>query len=430
MVQNKKSDAIKGKVKNLVTHERKALLVEGEKATVLTLLTNLLLIFLKISIGILIGSVALLASGLDAMTDLIASLTVLLGLRFSQKDPSKRFPYGYYRLETLATLIVSIIILLFGLDVLIVSSKIIVNPTTLTLPVIGLLMSLMSILIAFGLYRYNLRIGTKIASNALIETAKEFQLDMITNSLVFVGILAHIIKLPQLEGLVGLIISLFIIKTGIEFSRNSLLTLLDAIDDPEIIDQMQTIVSQFPEIQRPSNIRIRRSGPYYFADLIIQMHSTETIESLSQVTHKLEASLKKENPLIDSIMVSVEPISKTRFKIAIAVPSLNLDNNGLPAEHLGLAPAFLIADVDIPGQTIISKRVIENPHRNVERKRGLLSAELLVKEGIDILATKDPSKFGIGPKAILSENNVSLYPYSGNTIQEILTRFMLSKLKP
>ncbi|MFX0171759.1 MAG: cation diffusion facilitator family transporter [Candidatus Hodarchaeota archaeon] len=429
MVQNKKIDAIEKKVKNLVMHERKALLVEGEKATFWTLLTNLLLIVFKISTGILIGSVALLASGLDAMTDLIASLTVLLGLRFSQKDPSKRFSYGYYRLETLATLIVSIIILLFGLDVLIVSSKIIVTPTMLTLPVIGLLISLISILIAFGLYRYNLRIGKKIASNALIDTAKEFQLDMITNSLVFIGILAHIIRLPQLEGLVGLIISLIIIKTGIEFSRNSLLTLLDAIDDPEIIDHMQTIVSQFPEIQRLSNIRIRRSGPYYFADLIIQMHSTETIESLSQTTHKLEASLKKENSLLDSVMVSVEPIVKTCFKVAIAIHSLNPNNNSSPAEHFGLAPAFLIADVDVPNQTIISKRVVENPHRVAERKRGLLSAELLAKEGIDVLATKDSSKFGIGPKTILSKNNISLYPYSGNTIHEILARFMLSKLK-
>ncbi|MFX0183284.1 MAG: cation diffusion facilitator family transporter [Candidatus Hodarchaeota archaeon] len=410
-------------------HERKALLAEGEKATVLTLISNLLLIVFKITIGIQIGSVALLASGLDAMTDLIASLTVLLGLRFSQKDPSKRFPYGYYRLETFATLIVSIFILLFGLDVLIVSTDIIITPTTLNHPVIGLLISLISILAAFGLYRYNLRIGTKIASKALIGTAKEFQLDMITNSLVFLGILAHIVKLPQLEGLVGLIIGLIIIKTGIEFGKNSLLTLLDAIDDPNIIEQMHTIVSQFPEIQRVLNIRIRRSGPYYFADINIQMHSTETIGSLSQVTHKLEASLKKENPLLDSIMVSVEPIAKTYFKVAIAIPSLNPNNNGLPAEHFGLAPAFLIADVDVPSQTIISKRVVENPHRFAERKRGLLSAELLVKEGIDILATKDPSKFGIGPKAILSESNILLYPYSGNTIQEILAGFILSQFQ-
>jgi cation diffusion facilitator family transporter len=410
-------------------HERKELFVEGERVTFITLICNLLLIFFKITTGIWIGSVALLAAGLDAMTDLMASLTVLIGLRFSQKDPSKRFPYGYYRLETLATLIVSIFIILFGLDVLIVSFEIIINPTTITLPTFGLMISLFSILAAYGLYRYNLRIGTKIASNALISTAKEFQLDMVTNSLVFLGIFAHIIEFPQLEGLVGLIIGFIIIKTGIAFSKTSLLTLLDAVDDPGIIVQIQEVVSQFSEIQKTLNVKIRRSGPYYFVDLVIQMISTETIESLARVTHKLESSLKEENPLIDSIMVSVEPIYKTRLKVAIAVPSLSTDNNQLPAEHFGLAPAFLVVYIDVQGQTVISKRVIENPHRFAERKRGLLSAELLVKEGIDILATKDPSKFGIGPKAILSENNILLHPFSGNTIKEILGGFILSKMQ-
>ncbi len=409
--------------------ERKLLLAEGEKATFITMICNLLLFFFKTVTGIFIGSIALLASGLDALTDLIASLAVLFGLKYSQKDPSKRFPYGYYRMETLATLIVAIFILLFGLSVLIESIRIIITPSTLTQPVIGLLVSLISILAAFGLYRYNLKIGNKIASNALIVTGKEFQLDTVTNSLVFLGILAHMVEFPQLEGLIGLMISALIIKTGIDFGRNSLLILLDAIDDPNIIDQMRSIVSQFSEVQEVSNIRIRRSGPYYFADIEIQMHSTETVKSLASVTHQLESSLKERISLLDSIMISVEPITKTRFKVAIAVPSLDTDTDETPAEHFGLAPAFLIADIDITSQTIISIQIVENPHRFTERKRGILGAEFLVKKGIDILSIKDPAAFGIGPKAIFSDNNVLLDPFRGQTIQEILEGFIIYQVK-
>ena len=73
---------------------------------------------------------------------------------------------------------------------------------------IGLLISLISIGLAYMLYKYNLRVGTKIASNALISTAKEFRLDMITNSLVFLGIFGHLVDFPQLEGVVGIIIFL------------------------------------------------------------------------------------------------------------------------------------------------------------------------------------------------------------------------------
>ena len=425
MVKSSGAPTIRRRGSCLIGQVRKDLLAEGEKATLITMLSNLLLSIFKITTGIFIGSIALIASGLDALTDLIASLAVLIGLRFSQKDPSKRFPYGYYRMETLATLIVAIFIFFFGINVLIESIRIIIDPSTLTQPVIGLLISLFSILAAFVLFQYNMKIGTKIASNALIGTAKEFQLDIITNSLVFIGILAHIIEFPQLEGLVGLMISFLIIKTGLQFGRNSLLTLLDAIDDPDIINQIQSVVSEFPEVQKVTNVRIRRSGPYYFADIKIQMPATETVQSLAQVTHKLESSLKDKISQLDSIMISVDPIVKTVLKVALAVSSVETQLTDIPAEHFGLAPAFLIAEIDIQNQTILSKLIVENPHRQAERKRGILGAEFLNKEGIDILLIKDPDTFGVGPKAILAENNVLVEPFRGKTIQEILDKFSI-----
>jgi len=404
---------------------RKVLLAEGERATFVTMICNIFLIIFKIAAGLFVRSIALLASGLDALTDLIATLAVLLGLHYSQKDPSDRFPYGYYRMETLATLIVAIFILLFGLSVFIESINIILTPKKLFQPIFGLMISLISIFAAFCLYRYNLKIGTKIASNAMIGTAKEFQLDTITNSLVFLGILAHLIEFPQLEGLVGLMISILIIKTGLGFGRNSLFTLLDAIDDPDIIEKMRFVASQFSEVQEVSNIRIRRSGPYYFADIEIQMHTTETVKSLAHVTHQLESALKEKISQLDSIMISVKPIVKTQFKVAIAVSSLDINTNEIPAEHFGLAEAFLLADIDILRQTIVTKQIVENPHKQAERKRGILSAKFLVEEGIDVLAIKDTANFGIGPKTILIENNVLLYQFHGETIQEILEGFII-----
>jgi cation diffusion facilitator family transporter len=408
-------------------HEKRIeLLAEGEKATLLTLISNVIIIIFKFITGLIIGSVVLLASALDALTDLIASLAVLFGLRFSQKDPSKRFPYGYYRMETLATLIVSIFIFIFGLDVIFMSIQIVITPSKLDFPMIGLLISLVSIGLAYMLYKYNLRVGTKIASNALISTANEFRLDMITNSLVFLGIFGHLVNFPQLEGFVGLIIGIIIIKTGIAFGRSSIMTLLDAVDDPDVIDKMRGIVSTFTEVEDVPNIRIRRSGPYYFADIKIRMDAAKTIRSLAKVTHQLESSLKKEISQLDSIVISVDPIRKTKLKIAIAAPSLETKVNETPAEHFGQAPAFLIADINIPTQTIISTRIIENPHRFADRKRGIMGAELLIKEGIDILGIKDPKAFGIGPKAIFSENNVQIQQFHGDSIQEILKSIILA----
>ncbi|UCE13541.1 MAG: cation diffusion facilitator family transporter [Candidatus Heimdallarchaeota archaeon] len=413
----------------MVGQPRKDLFAEGEKATLVTILCNILLTVFKIITGLFIGSVALLASGFDALTDFIASFAVLIGLRFAQKDPSKRFPYGYYRMETLATLIVAIIILLFGIEVLVESYGIIIDHRQITYPVLGLVVSLISFLVAFGLYRYNLRIGTKITSNALISTAKEFQLDIFVNALVFIGILAHLLEFQQFEGIVGLFIGILILKTGLEFGRVSLFTLLDALDDPEIIERIQLSALEVSKVQEVPNVRIRRSGPYYFADIEIRMSARETVESLAQVTHDLESHLKNKIPQLDSIMVSVEPIIKTRLLVAFPVPSFDTTLEEVPAEHFGLAPAFLIAELDILTFTIISKQSVENPHWKAERKRGILAAKLLVKKDIDVFAVKNSSSLGLGPKAVFKEKNVLLHNFGEGTIRQVLEEFMISKAK-
>jgi predicted Fe-Mo cluster-binding NifX family protein len=157
------------------------------------------------------------------------------------------------------------------------------------------------------------------------------------------------------------------------------------------------------------------------------MYAKETVKSFTNVTHELESHLKKEIPQLDSIMISVEPHVKTQVVVAIAIPSVDTSINGSPAEHFGMAPAFLLAEVNIPSQIITSNQVLRNPHWEVERKRGILAAEFLNEKRIDVLAVKDPLNFGIGPKAVLKERNVLLYQFEGTTIRQILENFMISQ---
>ena len=401
--------------------EKKELLGSGEKITFITLISNILLSSFKILSGAIVGSVALFASGFDALTDLIASIAVLIGLRLSQKSPTKRFPYGYYRLETLATLIVAVLILFLGIEIIIQSFRSFLSPTPLDMPFLGIIVSLISALAAYGLYRYNMNVGIKITSSALISIAKDFQLDILTNFLVFLGVLSHIINYPKLEGLVGVLIGIFILKTGFTFAKGSLLILLDAIDDPELIEHIKSIIMQSPEIHQTSDIRIRRSGPFYFADVKIQMLGKETVESISEVIQGVEARLKIEIPQLDSIIISVDPVAKSQLVVAIPIPSLNTRLNETPADHFGQTPAFLLAEIDTRYQKIISKRILENPHYQAERKRGILTAEFLKANDVDILTLKNPETFGIGPKAILKEKSVIIFQYQeGSSINQIL----------
>ena len=407
--------------KDIMDEEKKKNLAIGEKTTFITLISNILLSIFKITTGTIVGSVSLFASGFDALTDLIGSIAVLFGLRLSQKSPTKRFSYGYYRLETLATLIVAILILFLGLEIILQSFQTIMTPTQLHLPLLGIFVSLISTLAAYGLYRYNMNIGVKITSSALISIAKEFQLDIFTNILVFLGVFSHIINYPMLEGFVGILIGVFILKTGYSFTKGSILILLDAIDNPEVIEEIKSIIKQFSEIHQINDVRIRRSGPFYFADVKIQMQSQETVKSISEVTRGVEARLKAAIPQLDSIMISVDPVEKPQIIIAIPIPSSNVTLEETPADHFGQTPAFLLAVIDKKAQRIISQRILRNPHYQAERKRGILTAEYLIANDIDVLVIKNPETFGIGPRAILKEKSVIIYQYQeGRSINQIL----------
>jgi predicted Fe-Mo cluster-binding NifX family protein len=174
-------------------------------------------------------------------------------------------------------------------------------------------------------------------------------------------------------------------------------------------------------------VRTRRSGPFYFADIEIEIPSSETVKSLAELTHKLESTLRNTIPQLDSVMISVEPVIKTQYIVVIAVSSLDSTLDDPPADHFGMAPAFLFVKIDCPTRTKISTRIIENPHRLAERKRGILAAKLLTENKLDILAIKDLKNFGLGPKAVLTENNVELFQYQGNSIQEILSEISRSQ---
>ncbi len=203
--------------------EKVQLLRKGARAAKRSTCVTIMLTGMKVAVGLLSGSIALLADAVHSVSDVFTSLAVWLGMKLSQRRPSERFSYGFYRVETLAFLVVSIVVAVSGIQALLVSLSRILNPSPVALASATLSVAAVSALVSYVLYRYKSRIGDETNSQALQGEAKHSLVDVSSSALVFVGILVHYFGLSWAEGIAGLLIGLLTIRLGFGMGRDAVL---------------------------------------------------------------------------------------------------------------------------------------------------------------------------------------------------------------
>ncbi len=394
--------------------ENRIVLKKGEKAAIYSSLTNLLLAIIKGIVGLLSGSIALIADSIHSFTDIVASLAVYIGLRLSRRKPDEKFPYGYYKIETLASLIISVLIIITGFEIAIESFNAYLNPEMIEIPLISLLVAALSAVVSWLLARYKKSVGKQIGSQALINDGKHSFIDIFSSIIVFIGILSAYLGYLGVQGISGVLVSLLIIYMGLKLAKNDILVLLDASMDPDKISEIKNAAEGVEGVEGVHDIKVRRSGPFVFAELHLETKKDLSVKKASEITENIKKKVKDRIENIDTITVQIEPYKSD--KVLIAIPVEN--NNGYESKiskHFARAPYILIAEVI--NNKINNINVKENPGSQLEKKKGIKTAELLEKLNVDILAA---SEVGEGPMHVLSDELISLTKPEGKTIEEIV----------
>jgi cation diffusion facilitator family transporter len=393
---------------------KKYRLIKGQRAAKYSTLTNLALSIIKGVFGLMSGSVAIIADSIHSFSDIFASLAVYIGLKLSQRKPDEKFPYGYYKAETMASLIIAVVILISGLEIASESLHGIIDPQPLKLPIIAILVAVLSVAVSLLLSRYEQRVGNEIESPALINDAKHSLIDVFSSLLVFAGILSSYIGYLSIQGVAGLMVALLVIWMGFKIGKDALLVLLDASIDPETVQQIKDIVLAVDGVEGVHEVRVRSSGPYLFGELHLETKKNLSVEKAHEISDKVEEMIRREVEKLETLLVQVEPVKKDVIRFALPVKT----SQGLqsqPSTHFGKVPYFLIWDVQ--GGDIESYQIKANPARDLEKKRGIKTAEFLVNEKVDVILGE---KLGEGPKYALSENVVRFASPEGGTVKEIM----------
>ncbi|WP_042476769.1 cation diffusion facilitator family transporter [Bacillus ndiopicus] len=277
----------------------------GEKGAWLSIGTYIALSAMKLIVGYIGGSAALKADGLNNTTDIIASIAVLVGLRISQKPADDNHQYGHLRAETVASLIAAFIMIAVGIQVLISSIKNIWNPSHDVPSMLTAIVALISAVIMYVVYRYNMALAKKINSNAVKAAAYDNRSDALVSIGTAIGIGAAIVGFPIIDVITALIVGIIIVKTGVEIFWEAVHTLTDGFntEDTEILCDL---VRKVDGVASLVDFKGRTHGNMYFVDVTVTVNPYLNVWESHEITEQIESTVKKFNPYC-VVLVHIEP---------------------------------------------------------------------------------------------------------------------------
>jgi len=377
----------------------------------------------KAVIGLISGSVALLSDSLHSIGDAFSVLFVWLGFKISQRKPTKKFPYGFYKVENIIALIISFLILYGGFEIFKESFKRVFVFQPITLPWAALFISFLDGIIIFLVGRYELRVGNKINSQTLIALGKESKLHIFSSSAVLLGILSSYFGIHRVEGIVGILLSFFVFEVGIESARDSIFGLMDVSPSKRTERRIRKALNSLQNIENFSNLRLRKSGPFVFGEVDVEVKKFIEIKKADEIVDDLKEKIKKSVPEVDSLSIHIKPFKKTEQKVIVPVQESKGTDSQID-EHFARARFFAI--VRVKKEKIESLRFKENHLREKQIRTGLAVAKELLKEKPDVLITKD-----IGPISFhaFRDGLVEIYEVKKKNLGQIIDDFLNNKLK-
>ncbi len=395
---------------------------KGKHVMVISAILTLFIAILKGIVGYISGSVALIADALHSLSDVLGPIAVYFGLKLAQKEPNSRFPYGYSRAETLASLAVSFIIFITGIETLRQSIEKFSNPSPITHYYSAIIVVIISLAVTYFLYVYKTKVGREIGSDAMISEGSHSLMDSYTTIAVLIAIISSYFGYYIVEPIVGGIISVIVIVLGLKMIKNNIYMLMDFCDE-EIIEEIRKITLSVRGVEGVHHLKARKSGPFIFCDMHIEVDENLSFKSAHKISEDVVSKIKENIKNISDVTVHIDPIKKRYFKIAVPINELDNDNilNSKIASKFSVADYFAIISVDSHEGKVLDINIKENPAKNLSKKRSIKITEFLMDNGVNAVIVKE---IGTGTYNALGNNYIQIFKTDKMMINEAIDEFM------
>jgi len=274
-----------------------------KKIASISILANLILTVGKIAIGSISHSSSVFVDGIHSLVDIFSSAISFWGIKISQKPSDKKHPYGYYKFEVLAGLLVTLILFATGVVILYESYKGFFNPQPIDVPILAISVMTVSAVVNEIMARLKINYGKKENSIALLSDGFHSRIDVFASLAILIGLSLSKYWL-QIDSVLAFLIGLYIIKESVSLGKEATDSLLDSSAGPEIEEKIKSIIKS--QGIKFDSLRTQKKGSVITADLEIELPSKLSVEEASKVSEKLRRSLMEKISNLAYVVIQVK----------------------------------------------------------------------------------------------------------------------------
>ncbi len=282
-------------ITNLAAKREKAIV----KTSIIGIVTNVFLAVFKAIIGTVSNSIAITLDAVNNLSDAVSSVVTIIGAKLGAKQPNKKHPLGYGRIEYLSSMIIAAIVLYAGITSLVESVKKIITPEAADYSTVSLIIIAVAIVVKLVLGQYVKAQGKKHSSGALVASGSDALFDAILSASVLASALIYLIWNVSLEAYVGVIISGFIIKAGIEMMLETVNDIIGKRTDRDELKRIKQLICEEPEVRGAYDLLMFNYGPNKnYASVHLELPDTMTVDEVDELTRRVQAKVYLETGVI------------------------------------------------------------------------------------------------------------------------------------
>ena len=269
------------------------------RTSIIGILTNIFLASFKAAVGLFSHSIAIVLDAVNNLSDAASSLVTIVGTKLAGKAPDKKHPFGYGRLEYLSAMIISLIVLYAGITSLTESVKKIISPDVPEYNKVSLIIVAAGVIIKLILGKFVKKAGKETDSDSLVNSGEDALLDAIISASTLIAAFIYIWKKISLEAWLGTVISLFIIKAGIEMLQETISKVLGERADSKLSNAIKKTVRSFKDVSGAYDLVLNNYGPDSFNGSIhIEIPDTYSAGDLDELTRAITKEVYEKHKVI------------------------------------------------------------------------------------------------------------------------------------
>lgn len=275
-----------------------------------SIIANVLLSVFKFIAGVLSNSGAMLSDAVHSLSDVFSTIIVMIGVKISGKEADKNHPYGHERMESVAAILLSVMLAVTGIGIGYSGIKKIASGDTSTLAVPGvlaLIAAIVSIVVKEGMYWYTRAAAKKINSGALMADAWHHRSDALSSVGSFIGILGARLGFPVLDPVASVVICIFVVKAAIDIFMDSIRKMTDEACDEETEQSIRDVIIAQNGVEGIDRLQTRKFGNMIYVDVEIRADGTMTLAQSHDIAEEVHDEIEAQIENVKHCMVHVNP---------------------------------------------------------------------------------------------------------------------------